>query len=156
MNKGIGAFNAGSFAPKVIVRYKGAYIPPGGRTVLPKRIPRKLRPGEVRPAIYYKFNQTIELSDGATVKRKSVFPKLQFKMLMDQRNAVLWNPSKPNLKALELDASGRLAKFRMKFGDLESQKSEADQFDLDDLLSDGAEQVKTGRLHKPTVGKKKK
>lgn len=159
------------------MRAKGTYVAPGGRTVLEKRPLRKLRSGEVRPAIYYKFDQTVELSDGSTIQRRSIYPSVEFKMLQDQRNSPIWNPSKPDLKALLAGESGKLAKFRRKFGGLgeasnesagsavasadgelnsNQRPAEADAFDLDSLMSQDAKHITTGRLHQTSKGPKKK
>lgn len=101
-----------------------AYVPPGGKTLLPhKRALRKLRIGELRPAIYYKFDCAVELSDGSTVMRRSQFPKDEIRYLSDQKTHPLWNPSRPNLKALEADATGKMAKFKKKYGDFDSAVS---------------------------------
>lgn len=147
------------FAPKVFARGKAGYVPPGGKTVMPKRVPRKLRTGDVRPAIYYKFDQRVELSDGSTVTRRTPFPRSEWKYLADQRNNPLWNPSKPNLRALELDAAGRLAKFKQKYSGFEDPSGEnesASSLDLDELISTDAEQITTGKLYQEKKPSKKK
>lgn len=126
---------------------------------MPKRVPRKLRTGDVRPAIYYKFDQTVELSDGSTVTRRTPFPRVEWKYLADQRNNPIWNPSKPNLRALELDAAGRLAKFKQKYSGFESTPVEDtanSKYELDDLISTGAEQITTGKLYQAKKATKKK
>lgn len=93
------------------------YAAPGaGKSVLSRRVPRKLTPGKTRPAIYYKFECRVELSDGSTIVRRSQYPRVEWKYLADQRNNIVWNPSRTNLKAIEADATGRLAKFKQKFG----------------------------------------
>ncbi|ANB11686.1 mitochondrial 54S ribosomal protein YmL36 [Sugiyamaella lignohabitans] len=99
------------------------YVPPGGKSVLPKRALRKLLPGKMRPHIYYKFDCVVELSDGSTITRRSQFPKVEWRYIADQRNNPTWNPSKANIKAVEADATGRLAKFKKKFGDFDSLAS---------------------------------
>lgn len=159
LRTGLKPFEA-SFAPRIPSRAKG-YIPPGGRTVVPRRIPRKLRTGDVRPAVYYKFDQTVQLSDGSTFTRRSPFPRLEWKYLNDQRNSPIWNPSKPDSRALELDASGRLAKFKKRFGEefgteTKGSDSQDDAFDLDDLLSTDAKIMTEGKLHQNQQKKKKK
>lgn len=90
--------------------------PSAGKSVLSRRVPRKLTPGKTRPAIYYKFDCRVELSDGSTIVRRSQYPRVEWKYLADQRNNIVWNPSRTNLKAVEADATGRLAKFKQKFG----------------------------------------
>jgi len=157
--------NLRALAPRIPHRTKAGYVPPGGRSALKRRPLRKLRSEEVRPAIYHKFEQTVELSDGSTVTRRSVYPRVEWRMLQDQRNSSIWNPSKPDLKAMLAGESGKLAKFRRKFGGLgdvgepEEGAQEApseDAFDLDDLMSADASQVTTGRLHQEKKASKKK
>lgn len=91
-------------------------IPGGSKSVLTKRVQRKLTPGKTRPAIYYKFDCRVELSDGSTFVRRSQYPRVEWRYLADQRNNIVWNPSRTNLKAIEADATGRLAKFKQKYG----------------------------------------
>lgn len=91
-------------------------IPGGSKSVLTRRVKRKLTPGKTRPAIYYKFDCRVELSDGSTFVRRSQYPRVEWRYLADQRNNTVWNPSRTNLKAIEADATGRLAKFKQKFG----------------------------------------
>lgn len=95
---------------------RSVYTPPGGKSILEKRLPRKLRVGDTRPPIYYKFDCKVELSDGSTVTRKSQFPKVEWRYLADNRNSTKWNPTRRNVKAVESDATGRLAKFKQRFG----------------------------------------
>jgi hypothetical protein len=65
----------------------------------------------------------VELSDGSTFVRKSQYPRVEWKYLADQRNNIVWNPSRTNLKAIEADATGRLAKFKQKFGFVDAADS---------------------------------
>lgn len=97
--------------------------PTSGKSVLTRRLKRKLTPGQTRPAIYYKFDCKVELSDGSTYTRRSQFPRVEWRYLADQRNNTVWNPSRSNLKAVESDAKGRLAKFKQKFGFVETADS---------------------------------
>lgn len=99
---------------------RGYAIPSGGKTVLTKRIKRKLVPGKTRPAIFYKFDCRVELSDGSTYLRRSQYPRIEWRYLADQRNNPFYNPSRTNLKVVEADATGRLAKFKSKFGFVDS------------------------------------
>lgn len=98
-------------------------IPGGSKSVLTRRVQRKLTPGKTRPAIYYKFDCRVELSDGSTFVRRSQYPRVEWRYLADQRNNIVWNPSRTNLKAIEADATGRLAKFKQKFGFVDSVDS---------------------------------
>lgn len=98
-------------------------VPGGSKSVLTRRVQRKLIPGKTRPAIYYKFDCRVELSDGSTFVRRSQFPRVEWRYLADQRNNIVWNPSRTNLKAIEADATGRLAKFKQKFGFIDAPDS---------------------------------
>jgi hypothetical protein len=84
---------------------------------------KRLLPGKTRPAIYYTFDCRVELSDGSTYLRRSVFPKVEMRYLLDARNNPDYNPSRPNVKLVAQDASGKLASFKRKFGDFDSTKS---------------------------------
>lgn len=95
--------------------------PAAGKSVLTKRIKRKLTPGKTRPSIFYQFECKVELSDGSTYTRRSQFPRVEWRYLADQRNNHLYNPSRNNLKAVESDATGKLAKFSQKFGFVEAE-----------------------------------
>lgn len=110
-------------AVEVVSQVRHYAIPGGSKSVLTRRVPRKLTPGKTRPAIYYKFDCRVELSDGSTYVRRSQFPRVEWRYLADQRNNIVWNPSRTNLKAIEADATGRLAKFKQKFGFVDSVDS---------------------------------
>ena len=147
-------------APRIQVRTKVGYIPPGGRSALKRRPSLKLRSEDVRPAIYYKFDQTVELSDGSTVKRKSVYPRVEWRMLQDQRNSSLWNPSKPDHKAM-LGGLGDINDSTPEESNSAeeasaSKASDDSAFDLDDLMSEDAQNITSGRLHQVKKPSKKK
>lgn len=150
------------------VRHK--YAPPGGKSALPgNRALKKLTVGKTRPAIYHKFECVVELSDGSTVRRRSQFPRNEWRYLTDQRNNPVWNPSRPNLKALEADATGKLAKFQKKyeFFDVSESKDtentskepstskESVDDEFFDLLEQNYVPVKGGRLATKRKSKKK-
>lgn len=136
-----------------------------------KRLPRKLRVGDTRPPIYYRFDCKVELSDGSTVTRRSQFPKVEWRYLADNRNSPKWNPTRRNLKAVESDATGRLAKFKQKFGfvdeiDSSSTESKTDEAakkkdlsdDYADLMGENVVPVQSGgrvATKKRSKGKKK-
>lgn len=101
------------------VQIRNYASPNPGKTVLPPRIKKKLLPGKTRPSIFYQFECKVELSDGSTYTRRSQYPRVEWRYLVDQRNNHLYNPSRTNLKAVEADATGRLAKFSQKFGFVE-------------------------------------
>lgn len=127
---------------------------PGSTSALPKRSLRKLESRYVRPAVYHKFEQKVELSDGSTILRKSVYPRVEYRMLQDQRSSPIWNPSKPNLKTLLAADNSKLASFRKKFGEL-GEENNTDAFDLEEILSADAVQVTGGKVDKPKIKKKK-
>lgn len=95
-------------------------IPNVARSVLSRRVQRKLTPGKTRPPIFYQFECLVELSDGSTYTRRSLYPRVEWKYLADQRNNPAYNPTRTNLKVVEADATGRLARFNEKFGLSES------------------------------------
>lgn len=98
-------------------------IPNSGRSALTRRAKRKLVPGKTRPSIFHTFECKVELSDGSTYVRRSQFPRVEWRYLADQRNHPLYNPSRSNLKVVEADATGRLAKFKQKYGFVEASDS---------------------------------
>lgn len=138
------------------IRRQSSYVAPGTASALQKKGSIKLNFRYVRPAVYHKFEQTVELSDGSTIKRKSVYPKSEMRMLQDQRSAPIWNPSKPNLKLQLAKDNSKLAVFRKKFGGLGDQASESGSFDLDDILSSDSAQVTTGSLEELKAKTKKR
>lgn len=144
-----------------------AYVPPGSRSILEKRLPRRLKVGETRPPIYYKFDCVVELSDGSTVTRRSQFPKVEWRYLADNRTNPRWNPTRKTTGGTETDSAGRVAKFKQKFGffdeqpgvEAESEKKDAkadkakdsdkadvqnDAFEMDDLLGENVVPVQSG------------
>lgn len=139
--------------------------PPQGSSQLsiPRRPARKIRLGKARPAIYHQFDVLVELSDGSVVRRRSQFPKNEIRLIQDQRNNPLWNPNRTDLVVVDANASGKVDKFKQKYGSIFSadtnptpeevkeeeqpvntKKSEAvseaaaedkDEFGMDDYLS---------------------
>lgn len=143
------------------------------QSALPKRPLKKIRVGKARPAIYFKFNTQVELSDGSVITRRSQYPKDQLTMITDQRNTPLYNPSKPDASLLDAESKGKLNKFKSKFASFDqsgksaeevekeakkaeeerllrlktgniTQKTEKDTDDLLDILSESYEEVKLG------------
>lgn len=94
--------------------------PPQGSSQLsiPRRPARKIRLGKARPAIYHQFDVLVELSDGSVVRRKSQFPKNEIRLIQDQRNNPLWNPTRTDLVVVDASASGRVDKFKQKYGSI--------------------------------------
>ena len=99
------------------LNHRTVYVPPGSKSsTLTRRLPRRLKVGETRPPIYYKFSCTVEMSDGSTITRRSQFPKTEWRYLADQRNNPKWNPTRTNLVEIESDATGKLARFKQRYG----------------------------------------
>lgn len=139
---------------------------------LPKRPLKKIRLGKARPAIYHKFEVQVELSDGSVITRKSQFPKGELRLIQDQRNNPLWNPSRDDLVVVDANAGGRMDKFKQKYSSMFSveepaknapaeakqdtkeetktpvnEQEEEDEFGMDDyltLLNTNALQVQSG------------
>ncbi|ODV64423.1 mitochondrial 54S ribosomal protein bL31m, partial [Ascoidea rubescens DSM 1968] len=89
------------------------------------RLPRKIGLGKARPSIYYKFRCQVQLSDGSVIFRKSQFPKVNLKIINDQRNNGLWNPSKGALGQVDQSGLDRLEKFNKRFGLFTPSKKES-------------------------------
>ncbi|KAK9316327.1 hypothetical protein V1522DRAFT_405334 [Lipomyces starkeyi] len=86
------------------------------QSVLTDKLPkRKYRFGETRPAVYYKFDCTVELSDGSTYVRQSPFPRIEWRYLRDQRLHPLWNPTIKGLQAVQSEAGGRMWRFNQRY-----------------------------------------
>ncbi|KAL6939939.1 hypothetical protein ACO0RG_003790 [Hanseniaspora osmophila] len=81
---------------------------------VPGRMSKPIRPGHARPAFYYKFDVLVQLSDGSVIKRKSQYPKSEFKSLQDQRNTPLWNPARKDLVVLDV-GSGKVDRFKERY-----------------------------------------
>ncbi|BAP74005.1 54S ribosomal protein L36 [Kluyveromyces marxianus] len=94
---------------------------------LPKRPLRKIRLGKARPAIYYKFDVQVELSDGSVITRRSQFPKNEIRLIQDQRNSPLWNQSRDGMVMMDANSSGRVDKFKQKYGSVYSMEEPAPQ-----------------------------
>ncbi|KAH3682497.1 hypothetical protein WICPIJ_006527 [Wickerhamomyces pijperi] len=93
-------------------RFAGQYVLDGP---LPRRPLKKITLGKARPAIYYKFNCKTEFSDGAVVIRRSQTPKDELRLISDVRNHPLWNPHRSDLEAIDVNAGGKMEKFKQKF-----------------------------------------
>lgn len=122
---------------------------------MPKRALRKLLPGKMRPHIYHKFDCVVELSDGSTYTRRSQFPKDELRILADQRNNPLWNPSKANVKQAEADATGRLATMKKKYAELDDLLGGEDDSFLESMESK-VQAVQSGGKLSTAIKKKKK
>ncbi|CAI5759939.1 unnamed protein product [Candida verbasci] len=87
-----------------------------------RRVMKKIQMGKARPAIFYQFDQFIELSDGSVIKRKSQIPKDELRMINDQRNSIKWNPHRSDLDTSDLTAAGKIGKFKAKFAQFEGEQ----------------------------------
>lgn len=102
---------------------------------IPRRPARKIRLGKARPAIYHQFDVLVELSDGSVVKRRSQFPKNEIRLIQDQRNNPLWNPSRTDLVVVDANASGRVDRFKQKYSSIFSIQDESKKLDTNDQES---------------------
>lgn len=97
----------------------------GSQITIPRRPLKKIRLGKARPAVYYQFDVQVELSDGSVITRKSQFPKNELRLIQDQRNNKLWNPSRDDLVIVDANAGGSLNKFKQKYSSIFSVEEEA-------------------------------
>lgn len=123
-------------------------------SALPERPLKKIRIGKARPAIYYKFDTVVELSDGSLIRRRSQFPKKELRMITDQRNNPLWNPSRPDTSVLDAEARGKLSKFKSKFSAFQnSGKTDAELKEQEERLKEERRiRLETGAAPKRTKG----
>lgn len=116
------------------------------QSALPKRPLKKIRIGKARPAIYYKFNTQVELSDGSVITRRSQYPKDELRMITDQRNNPLWNASKPDASLLDAESKGKLNKFKNKFAVFEQSGKSEDEVKAQETKAEAErlQRLKTG------------
>ncbi|CAI4059897.1 hypothetical protein SUVZ_04G3360 [Saccharomyces uvarum] len=95
----------------------GSY-PGSSRITLPRRPAKKIRLGKSRPAIYHQFDVKMELSDGSVVVRRSQYPKSEIRLIQDQRNNPLWNPSRDDLVIVDANSGGSLDKFKKRYSSM--------------------------------------
>lgn len=88
---------------------------------------KKIRVGKARPAIYHQFNVKIEMSDGSVVLRRSQFPKDEIRLIQDQRNNPLWNPSRTDLVVLDANAGSSLDKFKQRYSSIFTLEDDSKQ-----------------------------
>ncbi|KAH3668517.1 hypothetical protein OGAPHI_002271 [Ogataea philodendri] len=114
--------------------------------VLPRRPRKTIRVGKARPAIYYKFDTFVELSDGSVVSRRTQLPKEEIRMIVDQRSSPLWNPSKPDLSQLDAENNGRMSKFKSKFSSFEQSGKTTEEIETEKarLEKERKERILTG------------
>lgn len=116
-----------------------------------RRVMKKIGVGKARPAIFYQFDTLVELSDGSVIKRRSQAPKDEIRMIADQRNSVLWNPNRSNLKSAASFATGKISQFNERYGGYDDQdtpetKKQKD-LELLELMGEGAKEIKGGKLY---------
>ncbi|RLV95206.1 54S ribosomal protein L36 mitochondrial [Spathaspora sp. JA1] len=106
---------------------KPVEIPTGKEVQLSnRRVMRKIRMGKARPAIFYQFDTLVELSDGSVIKRRSQAPKDEIRMISDQRNSSLWNPTRSDL-LVDQTQTGKVSKFRSRYGNYDEKSAAEDQ-----------------------------
>lgn len=86
------------------------------KTAIPRRPVRKIPIGKARPPIYHQFDVAVELSDGSVIMRRSQYPKAEIRLIQDQRNNPLWNPSRSDLVVTDASAANKVNKFKQKYG----------------------------------------
>ena len=86
------------------------------KTAIPRRPVRKIPIGKTRPPIYYQFDVAVELSDGSVIMRRSQYPKAEIRLIQDQRNNPLWNPSRSDLVVTDASSANKVNKFKQKYG----------------------------------------
>ncbi|QPG72982.1 hypothetical protein FOA43_000286 [Brettanomyces nanus] len=121
-------------------------------SALPERPVKKIRIGKARPAIYYKFDTLVELSDGSVIRRRSQFPKDEIRMISDQRNNPIWNASKPDMSILDAEAKGKLSKFKSKFSAFEDSGKTQEELEAESKKAEEERHIKlmTGAAPKKT------
>ncbi|EGW31999.1 uncharacterized protein SPAPADRAFT_50602 [Spathaspora passalidarum NRRL Y-27907] len=143
-----------------------------------RRVMRKIRMGKARPAIFYQFDTLVELSDGSVIRRRSQAPKDEIRMLADQRNSSLWNPTRSDL-IVDQSHTGKVSKFRTKYGDYDrgagSEETNTTKSDLQteeereqarklaaerereflEFMGEGAEIITHGKLYDKKADRKK-
>lgn len=122
-----------------------------GSTYLPRPVPL--------------FPQTILLSDGSSIQLTTTSPRSTVRLTRDPTNHPLWNPSMERTGgASEEDESGRLGRFRRRFGGTDDAAGQSDgspqaqqtEFGAQDLswMSVGGERGKGGSANANTQGSK--
>ncbi|SCW01298.1 LAFE_0D09494g1_1 [Lachancea fermentati] len=109
----------------VFKRYVSGGYHGTNQVTLPRRPLKKIRLGKARPAIYHQFEVQVELSDGSVITRRSQVPKNEIRLIQDQRNNPLWNPSRDDLAVVDANAGGRMDKFKQKYDSIFSLEVES-------------------------------
>lgn len=123
-----------------------------------RRVMRKIKMGKARPAIFHQFDTLVELSDGSVIRRRSQAPKDEIRMINDQRNSPLWNPSRSDLVTADPNATGKVNKFKKRFSQFQTAETDAEEKKEDDFISLMGENVTEvqagGRIHDKKRAKK--
>lgn len=120
-----------------------------------RRVMRKIEMGKARPTIYHQFDTLVELSDGLVIRRRSQAPKDEIRMISDQRNSQLWNPTRQDLVTSDPNATGKVSKFQQKYAEfgLENKPNETGKApttnerindDFVELMGHDVKEVQTG------------
>lgn len=122
-----------------------------------RRVMRKIKMGKARPAIFHQFDTLVELSDGSVIRRRSQAPKDEVRMINDQRNSPLWNPSRSDLISADPNATGKINKFKKRFSQFQEEEVEGaekeDEFIA--LMGVNVTEVQAGgKVHDKKRGKK--
>ena len=109
-----------------------------------RRVMRKIKMGKARPAIFHQFDTLVELSE--------------IRMINDQRNSPLWNPSRSDLVTADPNATGKVNKFKKRFSQFQTAETDAEEKKEDDFISLMGENVTEvqagGRIHDKKRAKK--
>ena len=106
---------------------------------------RKIKLGKARPTIFHQFETLVELSDGSVIKRRSQAPKDEIRMINDQRNSLLWNPHRSDLVTVDPNATGKINKFKQRFGNFDEQESgQGKDDDFIELMGHNVQDVASG------------
>lgn len=120
-----------------------------------RRVMRKIKMGKARPAIFHQFETLVELSDGSVITRRSQAPKDEIRMINDQRNSALWNPSRSDLVTADPNATGKVNKFKKKFSQFQEEEAEEKDDDFIALMGVNVTEVQSGgKVHDKKKAKK--
>lgn len=122
-----------------------------------RRVMRKIKMGKARPAIFHQFDTLVELSDGSVITRRSQAPKDEIRMINDQRNSPLWNPTRSDLVTADPNATGKVNKFKKRFSQFQSEEVESEEKtdDFVELMGHNVTEVQAGgKVHDKKKAKK--
>lgn len=122
-----------------------------------RRVMRKIKMGKARPAIFHQFDTLVELSDGSVIHRRSQAPKDEIRMINDQRNSALWNPSRSDLISADPNATGKINKFKKRFSQFQEEEVEGSEKEDDFIALMGVNVTEVqsgGKVHDKKRGKK--